>query len=95
MHTYLCQIDVNEQAFQNPQELVSIWGDIRRDIEQLGGEVTDTYGVLGDYDFLVIYRVADEGAAFQVSQAIERHGLDTATSQALPIDRLGDLVEDV
>lgn len=95
METYLCHVDVDERAFQNPQEYVSIWGDIRREIETAGGEVTDTYGVLGPYDFLVVFRVADEEVAFQVTQIIERHGLDTTTVHALPVDRLGELVDDV
>lgn len=95
MQTYLCQIDVNEEAIQNPQDLVSIWGDIDRDIDELGGELIDTYAVLGDYDFLVVFEVPEPATAFQVSQVIERHGLDTATSQALPLGRLGELIDDV
>lgn len=95
MQTYLCRVDVDGRAFQNPQEYVSIWGDIRRDIEAAGGEVTETYGVLGQYDFLVVFQVADEETAFQVTQVIERHGLDTSTDHALPVDRLGELVQDI
>lgn len=95
METYVCQVDVNEGAIQNPQELVSVWGDIRRDIDELGGELQDTYAVLGDYDFLVVFEVPDPATAFQVSQVIERHGLDTATSQSLPLERLGELIDDV
>lgn len=95
MQTYLCHVDVDEPEFQNPQEYVSIWGDIRLEIEAIGGEVTATYGVLGQYDFLVVFRVADERAAFQATQIIERHGLDTTTAHALPVEQLGELVQDV
>ena len=95
MSTYICQVDVDEGAFQNPQELVSVWGDIRDDVEQRGGEIKDTYAVLGDYDFHIILEVPDEGRAFQVTQIIERHGLDTATMQALPLETVGELVADV
>lgn len=95
MATYICQVDVNEGEFQNPQEFVSIWGDIRDDVEQLGGEISSTYAVFGDYDFHLILQVPDEEKAFQATQVIERHGLDTKTQQALPLDRLGEVVEDI
>lgn len=95
MPTYICQIDVNEGEFRNPQELVSVWGNVREDVERLDGEIGDTYAVLGDYDFHVIFRVPDDGTAFQVTQVIERHGLDTRTMQALSIDQIGELVDDV
>jgi uncharacterized protein with GYD domain len=94
MPSYVCQIDVDEQEYQNSQEFVSVWGDIRSDVERLGGEITDTYAILGDYDFHVIFTVDDEDTAFQVTQSIERHGLDTKTMQAVPLERLGELVGD-
>ena len=95
MPTYVCEIDVNEGQIQNPQRLASLWGEVKEDIEQLGGSVLDTYTILGGYDFLMIFEVEGEDTAFQVSQVIEQHGLDTETMQALPIDRIGELVEDI
>lgn len=49
MLTYLCQVDVNDDEYQKPQELVAIWSTIREEIEQLGGEISATYAVLGAY----------------------------------------------
>ena len=95
MATYICQVDVTEGEFQNPQEFVSVWGDIREDVERLGGEISSTFAVLGDYEFNLILQVPDEETAFQATQVVERHGLDTKTLQALPLDRLGELVDDV
>jgi uncharacterized protein with GYD domain len=94
MPTYLSQIDVNEDEYQNSQELVAVWGTIREEIDDLGGEVTATYAVLGGYDFHIVFAVPDGETAFQVTQAIERHGLDTTTMRALPLDQLGRLVDD-
>jgi uncharacterized protein with GYD domain len=94
MPTYITQVDVNEDQFQNAQELVSIWGAIRDDIEDLGGELDETYAILGDYDFHVMFTVDSNEAAFQVTQVIERHGLDTKTMEALPLDRIGEIVQD-
>jgi uncharacterized protein with GYD domain len=95
MPTYIAQIDVNEDEFQNPQELVSAWGTIREDVERLGGEILQTYAVLGSYDFHLAFEVESGEVAFQVSQAIERHGLDTETDRTLPLDRIGELVDDI
>ena len=92
---YIAHVDVNEEEFQNPQELISIWGTIREEVEDLGGEITDTHAVLGEYDFNVVFEVEDEEVAFQVTQVIESRGLDTKTMQALPLDRIGELIEDV
>lgn len=95
MPTYILQIDVNEDEYQNPQELVSVWGAIREDIERLGGEVGTTYAVLGDYDFHLIVDVPDGETAFQATQAIERYDLDTKTMRALPLERIGELIDDI
>ena len=95
MTTYTVLADVNEREFQNPQELISIWGDIREDIQRLGGELVDSYALIGGFDFLVTFEVEEEDAAMQIAMAIERHGLDTQTMRAMSIDRMGELVEDI
>jgi len=95
MPTYIAHVDVNEDQFQNPQELVTAWGTIREDVEKLGGEVIDTYAILGEYDFHVRLSVDSSETAFQVTQVIESQGFDTKTVEALPLDRLGELVDDV
>lgn len=95
MTTYTVLANVNEREFQNPQELVSIWGDIREDVERLGGELVDSYALMGEYDYRITIEVEDEDVAMQIALAIERHGLDTKTMRSLPIERVGELVEDV
>lgn len=95
MSTYTVLADVNEGEFQNAQELVSIWGDIREDIERLGGDLLDSYALIGGYDFLLTFEVEEEDAAMQIAMAIERHGLDTQTMRAMSIDRMGELVDDI
>ena len=95
MSTYTVLADVNEREFQNAQELVTIWGDIREDVERLGGELVDSYALVGGYDFLLTFEVDDEDAAMQIAIAIERHGLDTETMRAVPIERMGELVDDI
>jgi len=95
MATYTILADVNESEFQNPQELVTIWGDIRKDIKEIGGELVSSYALIGGYDFQLTFEVNDEDAAVQIAMAVERHGLDTHTMRAVSIDRLGELVDDI
>lgn len=95
MSTYTVLADVNEEAFQNPQELVAVWGEIRNDVERLGGELLASYALVGGFDYQLTFEVEEEDAALQISMAIERHGLDTQTMRATPVDRLGELVDDV
>lgn len=95
MSRYIALVDVDEQEFQNPQELAAIWGEVRSDIERLGGEYVDSYALIGGYDFLVTFEVEEEDVAVQIALTIERHGLDTHTMRAVSVERLGELVEDI
>jgi uncharacterized protein with GYD domain len=95
MRTYIAQVDVRGETVQNPQEFVTAWGTIQEDVEVLGGEVVDTYALLGEDDFHVLFRVEDTETALQVTQIIESEGFDTTTMEAIPLDQFGELVEDV
>lgn len=95
MTTYICKVDVEGNEYQNAHELLSIWGNIRNDVDELGGEIIDTYAILGEFDFLIIYSVPDEDVAFKVTQVIERRGMDTKTMQGIPLDHLGQVIDDI
>ena len=95
MPTYAALVDVNESAFQNTQEMASVWGDIKLDIEDLDGELHDAYAILGGYDFLLLYEAADREAAFQMSVAVERYGFDMETMETIPIEEMGSLVAEI
>lgn len=83
MPTYVTLANVNEQEFQNAQELAAIWGEIRNAIEELGGELHESYALLGNHDFQFTFGVPDGDAAVQVAMAVESHGLDTETMRAI------------
>ncbi|MFC7044942.1 GYD domain-containing protein [Halobacteriaceae archaeon GCM10025711] len=95
MPTYAALVDVNESAFQNTQEMASVWGDIKLDIEDLDGELYDAYAILGEYDFLLLYEAADREAAFQMAVAVERYGFDMETMETIPIEEMGSLVAEI
>jgi len=95
MPTYTVLANVRQQEFQNIHELATVWGEIRNDISETGGELLDAYVVLGHYDFQFMYEADDEEVAMKVAFAVERHGLDTRTHQVIGTDRLGELSEDI
>lgn len=95
MPTYVAHATVEGREFQNVQELASIWGEIRGDLEEFDVEILDTYAVLGSYDFLVLYESPDRNTAFRTAITVESHGLDLETVEAAPTEDFADLVEDI
>lgn len=95
MTTYVLLANVHEGEFQNPQELASVWGELRSDIEAQGGELAGAYALLGEYDFLLLVDVENAEAALRVTVAVERHGVDIRAMEGFSIDQLTDIVEDI
>ncbi|WP_053947278.1 GYD domain-containing protein [Halolamina sediminis] len=95
MGTYMALVDVTDETVQNVQDLATVWADLTGDIETLGGELVDAYAILGEHDYLVIFEADGRDEAFQTSVSIERYGLDTQTMELIPVDDLGELVQDI
>jgi uncharacterized protein with GYD domain len=95
MGTYMALVDVVEARVQNAQELASIWGDLRNDITEVGGEMQDAYAILGNHDYLILFEAPDHQTALQISIVVERRGLDMHTHELLPVEEFGALVQDV
>lgn len=93
MPTYTLLADVEGQQIQGPQELSSIWGAVREEIESLGGVTLQSYVLLGENDFQIVFE-ADEETVLEIALAVQRQGLDTETMRAIPTDRLGEMVDD-
>lgn len=96
MPTWIALVEVTDAEFQNLQELSSIWGDIRLETEELSSkvEITDTYALLGRYDFLLVFEAPDRDSVFELSFAVERQGLDMTAMEGVPIEYFGNLVAD-
>ncbi|USZ69094.1 GYD domain-containing protein [Halorussus salilacus] len=94
MATYASLLKVRKD-FQNPQDMVSSWGDIRTDVEEFDVDLQHTYAILGEYDFLVIMEAPDRDGAYQAGVALERHGFDSQTMEILPTEELAQVVDDV
>ncbi len=94
MSKYASVVNV-EQNYQNVQELASIWGDVRTELEEHEATLEETYAILGEYDFLLIIDAQDRNAAYQASLCIERYGLDMQTMEIIPMDEFATLVDDL
>lgn len=94
MPTYAAHVTVEDREFQNVQELASIWGEIRGELEAFDVEIVDTYAVLGAYDFLLLFEAPDRDTVFRAAITIESHGLDLQTMEITPTEDFAELVED-
>lgn len=95
MQTYAVLATVNEHEFQNAQELTAVWGDVRNDVESIGGDLVASYALLGSFDFLLLFEADDPEMALQIAIATERYGVDTHTMAAFPVEQLAEIVDDV
>ncbi|UPV99081.1 GYD domain-containing protein [Halorussus gelatinilyticus] len=94
MPEYASLVDVRTD-FQNAQDLTSVWGDIRSDLEEQDADLKHTYAILGEYDFLVVMEAPDRDVAYQAGVALERHGLDAQTMEIIPTEELAQVVDDL
>lgn len=95
MATYLSLAKVTGHTIQNVQELAAVWGDVASEVNQFDATLRDSYAVLGDYDFVLVFEAPDHDTAFKVALTMERHGLDMQTMEIIPTERFAELVEDI
>ena len=95
MSKYAALVKVNEDNFQNAQELTVLWQEIEGEVEEHEADLMESYAMLGEYDFLVTFEATDRDAAFQVALAMQRHGLDAQTTAIEPTENFADLVDDI
>lgn len=94
MPTFVAFADVEVGEYQNVQELASIWGDLRTDLEERDVILEDAYVLLGDKDVLMILDAPSRGDALEASIAAQHYGISLQTMEAMNVDRLGELVND-
>jgi uncharacterized protein with GYD domain len=94
MATYISLVRLRDRNINNVQELATVWGELKVETEEFDATLEDTYAILGDYDFVVVFDAAGRDEAFRVALAMERHGLDMQTMEAIPTEDFADLVTD-
>lgn len=95
MATYISLVRLRDRNINSVQELATVWGELKVETEEFDATLEDTYAILGDYDFVVVFDADGRDEAFRVALAMERHGLDMQTMEAIPTDDFADLVADV
>ncbi|WP_255194385.1 GYD domain-containing protein [Natronobeatus ordinarius] len=95
MVTYASFIDVDDRTVQNAQELASIWGEIKTELESHDAELLESYAILGGHDFLVIFDAPDREGAFKSALTLHRHGLDCETVPLVDTDDFAHLVDEI
>ncbi|WP_255169755.1 GYD domain-containing protein [Natrononativus amylolyticus] len=84
-----------ERDVQNAQELASIWGEIRGELEEHDAELIDSYAILGEHDFLVTFEAPDREGAFKAALTLRRHGLSAQTMEIVNTDDFSHLVDEI
>lgn len=95
MPTYVSIVQLAGRDVQNMQELASIWGEIKTEFEEHDAELHDSYAILGEHDFLVIFDASDHKGAFKSALTLHRHGLDAQTMEIMDTDDFASLVDEI
>ena len=95
MPTYAAIATVETGQFQNAQELASIWGDVQTDLEEQNCHLIDAYVLLGERDVLLLFEADDREDALKASIAVQRYGISMDTMEAMNVNRLGELVDEL
>lgn len=95
MATYVSLINATNRDVHNAQELAVIWGEITAELGEYDADLIDSYAVLGEHDFLLIFEVPNRESAFKTALTLHRHGLTAQTMEILNTDEFARLVEDI
>lgn len=95
MPTYASLINVEDRTVQNAQDLASIWGEIKTELEEHDAELVDSYAALGKHDFIVIFEADDHEGGFKSALTFRRHGLQGQTMELVDTDDFSELVDEI
>ncbi|WP_049903429.1 GYD domain-containing protein [Halococcus agarilyticus] len=93
MANYVSMVKIRNPP-QNAQKLASVWGDVDHDLREYDIELTDSYAVLGEYDFLLLFDAPSRDELFKAAFVVENYGLDMQTMEIIPIDELASIVDE-
>lgn len=94
MPTYIQLIDFTEQGVENIEGAPDRVEDAKDLIASLGGEFTEFYLTLGQYDAVGIAEFPDDEAYTRFTLAMNRAGNgSTETLRAFPLEDFRDLVD--
>jgi len=91
--TFVSLVEGSEPNVPNIQELASVWGQIKQELDEIGAEALESFAVLGEVDFILIFEAEDMDTAFKSDVVLERHGLSVQTREIKPTEHFAKLVE--
>jgi uncharacterized protein with GYD domain len=96
MQTYVILMKFTTKGAETLLESSRRYEKFDEGIRELGGRVVSAYGLLGDYDVLIIAEFPDEKAAMKtVIRAASRGTATSKTLTAIPLREFYGLVNDV
>lgn len=95
MPKYASLMTLADRDVQNAQELASIWGELETELDQHEATLEESYAILGEYDFLVIFEADDREAGFKSALAMHRHGLEGQTMPIIDVENISQLVDEI
>jgi uncharacterized protein with GYD domain len=96
MQTYVILMKFTTKGAETLLESSRRYDKFDEGIRELGGRVVSAYGLLGDYDVLIIAEFPDEKAAMKtVIRAASRGTATSKTLTAIPLREFYGLVNDV
>ncbi len=87
MATYIMLSTLTDEGRRTLKERPERLQEVNREIEAMGGRVTQQYAVLGGYDFINVIEAPDNETVARISVELGARGTVTLTTlAAMPID---------
>lgn len=87
MATYIMLSTLTDEGRKTLKERPERLQEVNREIEAMGGRVTQQYAVLGGYDFINVIEAPDNETVARISVELGARGTVTLTTlAAMPID---------
>lgn len=87
MATYIMLSTLTDEGRRTLKERPERLQEVNREIEAMGGRVTQQYAVLGGYDFINVIEAPDNETVARISVELGARGTVTLTTlAAIPID---------
>jgi len=94
MATYIMLSTLTDEGRKTLKERPDRLQEVNREIEAMGGRVTQQYAVLGGYDFINILEAPDNETVARISVELGSRGTVTLTTlPAMPVDEFTKMLK--
>lgn len=93
MPTYISLVEYTQDGIENIEDSPDRLDDARALAADLGGELTDVYLTMGQYDIVAIAEFPDDDTYAEFALGVARQGaVSTETLKAFPEDRYREVI---